>query len=514
MVLITSASYVSSGIAAELGKMPPCMLPLQNKRLFQHLITLFCNEKIVISLPDDYTVHRFDEQLFQERGISIIRVPSNKTLGESVVYVLNSVGLYSEPLRILHGDTLVKKIPADYDICLYGQAGDEYEWTYVDANNKSTALVGYFSFSNQSLLIKSIMEAAYNFREALTLYGTHIRLKYEPVEEWLDFGIVSAFFRSRMYFTTERYFNNLKFSRCSVVKSSRDVQKIKAEESWFRNVPYRMKKYVPPVWSSGAHDDEYFYEIENYYQCTLQELFVFGNLELSGWKRIFASCLQYFDDAAACVSGIKRPVNQDAFNVPAKTISRLSDYSAMSGISLEKEWYINGLSLPPLHDIIDDLNKSIAPLSDETQGFFHGDFCFSNIFYNNTSHSIKIIDPRGMDFCGNETIYGDLRYDIAKLAHSAIGLYDFIVAGRYILKEEDPYRLDISINYSSNVEEIIRYFKGLRFIGKTIYELAVYPMTISLFLSMLPLHADSPERQKAFLANALRLYAEFREVGK
>ena len=32
------------------------------------------------------------------------------------------------------------------------------------------------------------------------------------------------------------------------------------------------------------------------------------------------------------------------------------------------------------------------------------------------------------------------------------------------------------------------------------------PLVILLFISMLPLHSDRPERQKAMLANALRLY--------
>jgi hypothetical protein len=35
----------------------------------------------------------------------------------------------------------------------------------------------------------------------------------------------------------------------------------------------------------------------------------------------------------------------------------------------------------------------------------------------------------------------------------------------------------------------------------------VRAITVGLFLSMLPLHADRPDRQRAFIANALRLYA-------
>ena len=36
----------------------------------------------------------------------------------------------------------------------------------------------------------------------------------------------------------------------------------------------------------------------------------------------------------------------------------------------------------------------------------------------------------------------------------------------------------------------------------------LYAMQVQLFLSMIPLHADDPGRQQAFLANALRLYSE------
>jgi len=37
-----------------------------------------------------------------------------------------------------------------------------------------------------------------------------------------------------------------------------------------------------------------------------------------------------------------------------------------------------------------------------------------------------------------------------------------------------------------------------------------YPVMVLLFLSMLPLHADAPLRQRALLANAIRVYLEWR----
>jgi hypothetical protein len=105
-----------------------------------------------------------------------------------------------------------------------------------------------------------------------------------------------------------------------------------------------------------------------------------------------------------------------------------------------------------------------------------------------------------------------VRYDIAKLAHSIIGLYDFIIAGNYSIKEDELYCLSFKIYINSTVEQIQEYFKKMNFMNRTIYELSIYPIMIHLFLSMLPLHSDSPARQKAFLANALRLYLEYKQV--
>ena len=77
--------------------------------------------------------------------------------------------------------------------------------------------------------------------------------------------------------------------------------------------------------------------------------------------------------------------------------------------------------------------------------------------------------------------------------------------------------LKVSMNLNSffpNDKEIIEvqaYFKEMIFSGYGLKELKVYPILIHLFLSMLPLHNDYPERQNAMLANALRLYLEFKK---
>jgi hypothetical protein len=105
------------------------------------------------------------------------------------------------------------------------------------------------------------------------------------------------------------------------------------------------------------------------------------------------------------------------------------------------------------------------------------------------------------------SIMGDIRYDLAKLNHSISG-YDFILANRFQCHGFEAQDLSISfqdVGKMSQLESIARNFR-VSCIGTG--DLEISALTIHLFLSMLPLHQDRPDRQKAFLANALRLFSK------
>ena len=100
MILITSAAYVNPSLASEMGKLPPCMLPVQNKRLYMHQLSLFegCGETVYISLPLSYDLIPYDEKQLALRGINVLKVPDNLSLGQSIIYSLNIIGRFDEPL--------------------------------------------------------------------------------------------------------------------------------------------------------------------------------------------------------------------------------------------------------------------------------------------------------------------------------------------------------------------------------------------------------------------------------
>jgi hypothetical protein len=115
-----------------------------------------------------------------------------------------------------------------------------------------------------------------------------------------------------------------------------------------------------------------------------------------------------------------------------------------------------------------------------------------------------MIDPRG-EF-GVPGIYGDKRYDLAKLFHSVSSGYDFVMSGKFNYKLSKSKEISLEINYEnyhSKVNDIFNlyFFKneGLKFQVQAIQAL--------LFLSMLPLHKDNAERQIAMTGVGLNLFA-------
>ena len=138
-------------------------------------------------------------------------------------------------------------------------------------------------------------------------------------------------------------------------------------------------------------------------------------------------------------------------------------------------------------------------------GVMHGDLCFSNILYDSRGDRIKVIDPRGLNYKAEFTVFGDLKYDFAKLTHSIVGLYDYIISGYYKIEESANGSIEIVFDIDERIEKVIsQYMQNFKVSGLSVQD--IIPLVILLFMSMLPLHADRPDRQKAMLINALRLY--------
>lgn len=487
MILITSGAYIDSSLASEFGNIPPCMLPVKNKRLYEHQIELIrnqfgYNEKIVISLPNSYHIDEYDFNKINELNVEVVKVDESLSLGESIASILCDIE--DDVLYILHGDTLFSNLSKELNVCSVGKPYAFYNWSYTNFNYCAIR-TGFFSFSSSNTLLKNLIKHNYNFKHIIC------NLKEIELEGWLDFSLTSTYYKSISKFTTQRIFNNLSITEYSVTKSSKDNIKMQAESNWLSNIPVQLKRYVPQIYEKKNDS----YTVEYLYNSSLANIFVFGNLDINSLKDILERCIEYINLEKQYKPDKRIDTN---YLYTEKTLSRLSY------LNLDENYIINGVQVGSIREIIEDLDTYIDKDCYKYNSIMHGDLCFSNILYDSRSNHIKLIDPRGVDNKCNISIYGDWRYDVAKLAHSIIGKYDFIIANRFKYKENTSTDIEFEIEYDNKIEELEIYFE--KFFDFKMY----YPIMINLFLSMIPLHSDNILRQKAMLANALNLYGEFK----
>lgn len=527
MILITSGAYLNPEFTSLFGQLPPSFLPVGNRRLYHWQAQSFdaLSEAKVLTLPRDFVVLDADQEALDRLGVEILRLPDGLSLGAAIVYAINVRLAVNEPVRILHGDTLCGQLEdVDLDVVLTGTTSDHYRWATCESDGTGAlrlsealpsgkiprrVLCGYFSFANGGGLAQCLTAAGYDFVAGLDLYARRYGLSARDCQDWLDFGHVHTYYRSKARLTTERVFNRLAATPLWIRKSSIDEAKIKAEAHWYESLPPELAIFTPRYLGQEPSPERgTSYRLEYLYLSTLSELAVFGDLPAYSWQRIF-SCL---DDLMSRMRAVPAPASHPlatSASYREKTLARLAEFSRAEGLDMTAPTRYGGRALPSLERIAETVCAAIPDASAEDMTVMHGDLCYSNILFDLRSLQVRMIDPRGRTLDGQISLYGDSRYDLAKLNHSVVGRYDAIVAQRCNLRRDGPLDFELALPPQGNSDDVERQFLDLTFAGLSPRAPWASAITITLFLSMLPLHYDDKDRQYAFLANALRLFAAF-----
>lgn len=516
MILINSAAYVNAEFRNEFGYIPPCFLPVGNRKLLSYQVNALRSSfdkdvKIVVSLPNSYVLSIDESLLLDDLQVEPIFVQENISLGMALLYVLNTVGYEGEKLRLLHGDTLLGDFPLNNNCVALAKPEDDYIYQLNDTDSR--AWCGFFAFSNPKNFVRALAISQGDFVQAVKIYEDENGIDYEDVQNWYDFGHINTYFHSRSTITTQRAFNSLKINNGVVWKSGTPARKIEAEANWFAQLPAELKRFTPQLIQAGRTlEGNPFYETEYLPILPLNEIFVHGKNPPSFWEKVLnltafymKKSREYFPEGD---SDLNSKIHQDSIALYSnKTYERLEAYAEQNNINLDEPTYYNAVKLPSLRQIATEcINKTLA--LPEIPAVVHGDLCFSNVMYDSRSNNIKVIDPRGLNIQQELTVYGNQSYDLAKLCHSFIGLYDFIIADAFKLEKNDHIGVKLVFNLDKRLRDIQDIFMKRRLIPNISHQDIIAP-TILLFLSMIPLHFDKPHRQEAMLANALRLYSEW-----
>jgi hypothetical protein len=134
----------------------------------------------------------------------------------------------------------------------------------------------------------------------------------------------------------------------------------------------------------------------------------------------------------------------------------------------------------------------------------HGDPCFSNVLYDQQRFLMKLIDPKGATT--EDELYTHPLYDLCKVSHSALGDYDFINNGLFTVKFTDSSELVLTAEQTNQTELKEVFRQRIRSIDQDVRVMRLGEA--SLFLSMLPLHLDVPNKVIAFMLKAKQILDE------
>ena len=525
-VLILSAGQINNELVKIFGKIPSGLIPINGKPVIFRIIDKLLNEGIVnISITVGYKKEVLqeiiDEQYKNQCKLEFIPTDYHRPPGNSIKTSMNNCK--EEKLLVILGDTLIDNnltelINKGKNFVLTSEDfSDTKNWCvitkkeervdgifdkkHLQNDKKYHALVGCYFFNNVDLL-KNVLEG-FSDNDKLEISSIINKIKekddFESVnaQKWFDAGHLKNYFLTKQFALKTRYFNKLQFDDLgeNVVKTSTNNEKLIDEINWYKTIPNEISDLVPKMLDSSTVNNP-FIKLEYIKHPTLSELWLYGEFSANFWKGIIKdlfNIIQRFKKYNHQVT--KQEYNSIYFKKTLNRINELVETNDLFKKIFENNFvFINNKKFKNWRLMKDEIKEKINIMFNKDDNcLIHGDLYFSNILYDSENGIFKLIDPRGK--WGDNTS-GDIKYDIAKIRHSIIGGFDTITNGLYSAKYLGENRIEYKVFKSkdnqiagneldSNIEknwklDEIKMIEGL------------------LFISMLPLHSDNPERQLAF----------------
>lgn len=535
--VVLAAGKTTPALGALFGKTSSAMIPVNGRPIIhwsvRHLRDLGFDRVIVAAREDDDRLAKLLAQCFPDGpACEITVITEDRGPGFSLLCCLQKLA-GNEPVLVVLGDTLFQ-LPEGGDalfsssFVLTSPVEDSLRWCLAEvgpdkgvrfltdkpAENPGQwpALIGVYYLDNPAPARDRLIELAANqeprslqLSDALNPYVKNRQLQAYTVAEWLDCGNIDMLTSSRRRLLATRSFNQVDVDelRGTITKRSTNVHKFTDEINYYRLLPNDVAIFFPRQVSFDLAPENLSLTLEYYGYPTLSEMWVFESFEASHWKAIFST----LRNILRCFNAY--PSELSAHEVFGfywqKTQDRVAEFAAQDALFAQwteaKEIRVNGKPLRGWAALAPEVEKVLESISKTGSGrIIHGDLCFPNILFDPVSRLFKLIDPRGA--FGKSGIYGDGRYDVAKLLHSINGGYDFLIHEMFTVRYTSK-TIDLEQFFPPSRPGVLRHFEEA-FAPE--YDLkAVRLIEALLFISMCPLHADSKSRQAAMYATGLRL---------
>lgn len=550
IVLIPAAGRVPEGILAFSSISCSAMIPVAGRPVIHWTLSYLHSlglRRFALAVPrrglfvEDYV----DAVFGRECEISFHVPSADRGLGGTVLELAEAVE--GRSALVVLGDTHFELadpavLDGDDAFVLIERVEDSYRWCIAridecdrvvelkdkvpDLPGPLEALIGVYRFPELEEL-RQVARTAMD--EAPQEGGTGPRLEMaeilrrlaarRPIHalragKWLDCGNPDRQASSHRSLLQMRAFNEIDIDPVlgTLVKRSRKVQKFVDEIDYLRLLPPELAVLFPRVLDFSTDWRDPWLRMEYYGYPTLAEIFVFENVAPGTWERIFHHLAEILERA---FGSRRRPASPAATRSMYldKTRQRLREIEGppeLLALLAAPEVTINGRKVAGLEALWPRIEAAVEALEERPATIIHGDLCLSNVLYDLRSGICKLVDPRGS--FGSTGLYGDPRYDVAKLYHSVYGLYDFIVNDLFSVAV-DGTEVRLEIRQRPEHDAIRERFERVFFDQPDTFDRReILLITGLLFASMPALHYDAPRRQVAMFCRALELIDEcFRE---
>ncbi len=531
-LLIPSAKLVSEELQS-IGKLPAIIYPVNKKIVFDYLLEQY-NSMVdsinIICYEKCEKVHRRLSN-YESQKIHICDLPDLNDLGHTVNFGLSD----NETQVIINfADTIVmenaNEIPLDS--FYYSEDYHSETWTYfvikngvieriydkvsdsLSNNEKGNLFVGVFSFSDSNLL-KSCLEQSFadrdttmsSFYQAIMLYSKIKPLQAIHTSKWFDIGHQDRYYNSTLE-VKAREFNHITIDkdRGILKKTSDDIDKFIGEIKWYLKLPGDIEYVRPRIFDYSTSYDNPYVSMEYYAYHTVHELFLYGDLTKKQWMEIFSRIAYVYRDFQRFTvedNNINDALEDMYLNKTLQRFEEIRNDGRFNSV-FYKDIVVNDKHYVSIDRIINKLKMAVPELLYNIKKFsiIHGDLCFANIMVDSNFSFIKVIDPRGK--FGKFDIYGDPRYELAKLFHSVDGKYDFIIKDLFrVSYDMDSCVINYVISDRSRDYDLYQLFVEVfsTEIGEDLKKIEL--IEALLFLSMIPLHRESFDHQVVMLGTGL-----------
>lgn len=302
-----------------------------------------------------------------------------------------------------------------------------------------------------------------------------------------------------------RPYNQISFNGNRVIKGAPQNRHTK-ETGWFREAKKIIPDNIPQIYdynkNSGSTNNRNlkYYEMQaingtNLYQWALKNKDAFPKM----LNKLMQLANKLHNETFS-------PEPEDIFRMyllkPKKALINFLNNNNISTNNI----VINGHKfLNPVRKLEKTYHQLENQLLDTKYSFIHGDLTMSNTLIDN-KENLYLIDPRGG--FGKTKIYGDIRYDIAKIYYSVVGNFDSLNTGNLNYKKgnkkNNNHRYSIIDNGLGNYEEVIvkrfgENIRLIRFIHATIW------------LSLIPHVANDQKQQYCTFCHGVYLINNINE---